>query len=371
MWMRGDSYGTFVNPGLRHLLRHRQRAAERREVDRRISWSGVTDIGGLPLEIGAAACDFVDDRFADYANEVTLEKLRAGGCVRRLRDGHHTPDGSRPQSHRPRVRAVGVAVLSESARARRAAHVRDQHRDPAPLMLDRLLVWTHRWVGIVLCLFFAMWFATGAVMIYVPFPSLSHDEVLARTTVVNLRKVTTSPAQAALGLPAAEIDRVRLIDVNGQPVYVVHPHGAPVVVVNAEDGWLRNDFDAPTAKAVAERFAGHAIRSLDGPIVDDQWIVPNGFDAYRPFYRVHIDDDSGSVVYVSARTGEILQKTTARERAWNYRRFSRSLDLSHRAPAALGVVGSGGVVAFARGHHRCGDRRVARHHAHCGAPALG
>lgn len=185
-------------------------------------------------------------------------------------------------------------------------------------MFDRLLAWTHRWVGIVLCLFFAMWFATGAVMIYVPFPSLSHEAVLARTGSVNLEKVTTSPAQAVLGLPAEEIDRVRLIDVNGQPVYVVHPHGAPVVVVNAQDGWLREDFDAATAKAVAERFAGHAIRRIDGPIIDDQWIVPNGFDAYRPFYRVHIDDDTGSVVYVSARTGEILQQTTARERAWNY-----------------------------------------------------
>src|SRR6478736_5677755 len=93
-----------------------------------------------------------------------------------------------------------------------------------------------------------MWFASGAVMIYVPFPSLSHDSVLARTSTVNLQQVTTPPALATLGLPADEIDRVRLIDVNGLPVYVVHPYGAAVVVVNAHDGWLHEQFDAATAK---------------------------------------------------------------------------------------------------------------------------
>jgi uncharacterized iron-regulated membrane protein len=185
-------------------------------------------------------------------------------------------------------------------------------------MFDRLLVWIHRWVGVVLGLFFAMWFASGAIMIYVPFPSLSHDSVLARSSAVNLQQVTTPPALATLGLPADEIDRVRLIDVNGLPVYVVHPYGAAVVVVNAQDGWLHEQFDAATAKAVGERFAGHPVARVEGPIADDQWIVANGFDAYRPFYRLHVEDAAESVLYVSARTGEILQKTTARERAWNY-----------------------------------------------------
>jgi len=185
-------------------------------------------------------------------------------------------------------------------------------------MLDRLLVWTHRWVGIALCLFFAMWFASGAVMIYVPFPSLSHEEVLARTGTVNLQQVTIAPAQATFGIPPGSIDRLRLIDVNGQPVYAVHTHGAPVVVVNATDGRRQEGFDSATAKAVAERFAGHSIGRIDGPIVDDQWIVPNDFDAYRPFYRLHVENDARTILYVSVRTGELLQKTTARERAWNY-----------------------------------------------------
>ena len=40
----------------------------------------------------------------------------------------------------------------------------------------RWLVWFHRWTGIALCLLFAVWFVTGAVMLFVPFPSLPPGE---------------------------------------------------------------------------------------------------------------------------------------------------------------------------------------------------
>ena len=32
---------------------------------------------------------------------------------------------------------------------------------------------THRWIGIVTCLLCAVWFISGLVMVYVPYPGLS------------------------------------------------------------------------------------------------------------------------------------------------------------------------------------------------------
>ena len=46
-------------------------------------------------------------------------------------------------------------------------------------LLKRWLYLTHRWIGIVSCLFFAMWFASGLAMLYVPYPSLEREEWLA------------------------------------------------------------------------------------------------------------------------------------------------------------------------------------------------
>lgn len=57
---------------------------------------------------------------------------------------------------------------------------------------------------------------------------------------------------------------------------------------------------------------------VDGPIEYDQWIVHQRFDTYRPYYRVHFKDTDKTVLYVSERTGEILQKTLKSERIWNY-----------------------------------------------------
>jgi hypothetical protein len=49
----------------------------------------------------------------------------------------------------------------------------------------------------------------------------------------------------------------------------------------------------------------------------DQWTVA-GLDAYRPLYRVSLNDRPGTELYVSAATGEVVRDTTRRERGWNY-----------------------------------------------------
>ena len=41
------------------------------------------------------------------------------------------------------------------------------------------IVLLHRWLGIAFCLLFAMWFASGIVMHFVPFPSLTEAERFA------------------------------------------------------------------------------------------------------------------------------------------------------------------------------------------------
>src|SRR5436190_984531 len=40
----------------------------------------------------------------------------------------------------------------------------------------RALILVHRWLGVVFCLVFAMWFATGIVMHFVSFPALTEAE---------------------------------------------------------------------------------------------------------------------------------------------------------------------------------------------------
>ncbi len=78
---------------------------------------------------------------------------------------------------------------------------------------------------------------------------------------------------------------------------------------------------APLGQAEAEQAAQRQIGSAaeaDAPADYDQWIVHNEFDAYRPFFRIRAGDEAGTHYYMSARTGELLQRTNTADRGWNW-----------------------------------------------------
>ena len=60
----------------------------------------------------------------------------------------------------------------------------------------KALVLLHRWLGIGFCLLFAMWFASGIVMHFVPFPSLTEAERFAGLLPIDLSQVRHGPDEA-------------------------------------------------------------------------------------------------------------------------------------------------------------------------------
>src|ERR1700754_546987 len=82
------------------------------------------------------------------------------------------------------------------------------------------IVLLHRWLGVALCLLFAMWFASGIVMHFVPFPSLTEAERIAGLAPVDLAGVTHGPADAVPAGRTVDVTRIRLIQRSDGPVYV-------------------------------------------------------------------------------------------------------------------------------------------------------
>src|SRR5882757_7053109 len=153
--------------------------------------------------------------------------------------------------------------------------------------VNRWLTWFHRWSGVVLCLLFIAWFASGAVLLYVPYPALAERDRLAHSEPVDVSRLTRTPSAALAGSP--HIEQLLLISVAGRPTYLAYAGGKPVVV-SGDDAASPALFSAATARTVAERFGGSTVSSVDGPLEYDQWIVHQRFDPFRPFYRVRLDD---------------------------------------------------------------------------------
>jgi len=181
---------------------------------------------------------------------------------------------------------------------------------------NRGLVWFHRWAGIVLGLLFVAWFVSAAVLVYVPFPSLSNHDRLINSEPIDESRLNRGPQWAVNAVPG--VQSLQLISVAGRPTYLAFPADALPVALSADQSPISGLFSVETAKVVAERFGRARWISVTGPLQYDQWIVHQRFDPFRPFYRVRLADSDVTDLYVSARTGQVLQRTRGRERAWNW-----------------------------------------------------
>ena len=106
-------------------------------------------------------------------------------------------------------------------------------------LLRKVLILSHRYLGIALCLLVAMWFASGIVMMYAGgMPRLDPDVRLARMPDLDLSKVRLTLADAAEKL---DIDasagwdstagrggsRIQLLTVMDRPAYRFGGEGGP------------------------------------------------------------------------------------------------------------------------------------------------
>jgi hypothetical protein len=184
------------------------------------------------------------------------------------------------------------------------------------------IILLHRWLGIAFCLLFATWFASGIVMHFVPFPSLTDAERFAGLELLGREARIMPVADAVAASGVTDATRVRLIQRSDGPVYVVsgasgvravHASGGADASVNLPDEAV------DMARGYAERRGLDAVHAAMIARADyDQWSVPNGFDRHRPLFRVALGDATGTEIYVSSRTGEIVLDTTRSERGWNW-----------------------------------------------------
>jgi uncharacterized iron-regulated membrane protein len=180
--------------------------------------------------------------------------------------------------------------------------------------VTKQLAWVHRWLGIVTCLVFALWFASGAVLVFKPFPSLSHGDQLSLEAPVGFASLRLTPEQAIRAAGGGET--LRLVQRGAEPAYVVGT-AQGLVSIDGRTGERLPLVDRAAAAAMATTLGGAAAQAT--PAFDyDQWVVHNRFDPLRPFYRLDMGDAAGTRVYLSARTGEIVQRTTTSDRAWNW-----------------------------------------------------
>ena len=178
--------------------------------------------------------------------------------------------------------------------------------------MKRLLFLVHRWAGVVLCLFMAMWFVSGMVMMYVGYPKLTVQERLAALPVLDAGTCCALPSLAA------EPKSVRLTSIGGAPRFVVEPKRGEPQVYDAHTGARITSITEAAALRAAGVYLGGAPLAYVGRIEEDAWTHSNALDAHRPLHVMQGEDPARTRVYVSGSTGEVVRDATLTERGWNW-----------------------------------------------------
>jgi uncharacterized iron-regulated membrane protein len=174
--------------------------------------------------------------------------------------------------------------------------------------LKRWLYLTHRWLGIASCLLFVMWFVSGLVMLYVPFPELKQAEWLAGQRPIAWSEVKTV-VPASTGTVALEMQ-------GNVPVWRINGASGSASF-RADNGRRVSGVGEMEARTIASLFGKGPVASAK-LIYNDQWSVPGGFNADRPLWKVSLADRERTVLYVSSRSGAVVLDTNGRERFWNW-----------------------------------------------------
>jgi len=186
--------------------------------------------------------------------------------------------------------------------------------------VNRTIFLLHRYLGIALGLVMSVWCLSGVVMMYVQYPEMDLRDEARSLEPLDLSDCCSLPADLE-GMDRWALDGYRVEMMAGRPVLRLDQARADQRIIDLEAGTFLGELDDEDMDRVARSFArvaGIGSYRAAGPIERDQWTVYGAYDVHRPLYKFIGNDESRTIWYVSSRTGEVVQSTTAAARFWNW-----------------------------------------------------
>ena len=181
----------------------------------------------------------------------------------------------------------------------------------------KLLIYSHRWLGIGVTLMFLAWTLSGVVLMYYGHPQITMGERLMRLEPIDFSTATVTPHEAALRAGVTP-SRVRLSTYDGRPVYRFNERGiGNWPAVYADTGEVLPDMGPERAMSWMEQFVPEHAQTmtydayLESP--DELTRVPT-LAGYVPMHRIAMNDAAGTEYYVAERSSDIVHKTDRRGR---------------------------------------------------------
>lgn len=126
----------------------------------------------------------------------------------------------------------------------------------------------HIWSGRIIVLFFLMWFISGLVLIYHPYPKLADKDIYSRMPLYSSNILEDSPQQDPLSIAQAWID--------------------------------------------------YPILKIDTLEKRSQWVLFPRYEKDLPIYKLYFADPDKTQLFISGTSFKPIQQTTRNDRIWSY-----------------------------------------------------
>lgn len=181
-------------------------------------------------------------------------------------------------------------------------------------MFRKILKLTHKILGLLLSILFLMWFVSGIVMIYHSFPRASQQDKLEKQKIISgdlpdINRILSS-------LPdSAQVRSLSMEMYFDRPA--IHFRGKNVPETLYADS-LRpvEALTYATIERTAAQWCPAPVLRVDSLYKLDQWIPFGRLTEEFPIYKYTFADESGHELYISSRTGRVLQFTDKEQRFW-------------------------------------------------------
>ena len=166
----------------------------------------------------------------------------------------------------------------------------------------------HKWLSLVIGAQLLIWFASGALMSFLPIEKVRGEQLVDRAAFAALpRGTVTVSSDRLLAQAGAPVETITWRVLDGQPVAEVKTRDG-ILLFNAT-GKKVAPIDAPTATRIAQAAWKGATRPASGAV-----LVTAESTEYKealPAWRIAFEDADRTRVFVSASTGRIVAVRTS------------------------------------------------------------
>lgn len=179
----------------------------------------------------------------------------------------------------------------------------------------KFLYKVHKYIGRFIAVFFLMWFVTGVILVYHPYPRLSEKMVNERMETIDCASLP-EPSSVENRVDG-QVEALSLRQFQGQTLFDAKAgKKRSVLVADTLQEQLVRPVTFATVEAEALKWSDAPVLRVDTLHEREQWVLYSRYDRAMPLYKFYFDDEQGTELFISGKDGSPQQVTSRSERVW-------------------------------------------------------